>query len=432
MRSILLVCSLVFVVIDPPLALGVKVIDEPTKVFKLRECKNNVAMRIKAKGLLGEGTAASPYQISTPAQLMQIAGSQWQCAVHFRLDQNIDLSSVDSFPGIDAIGIVFDGNGKVISNLKSRKCSGLFTTFDTLRRPVTIYSGGLKRPTLAEVRDVVLLDFHLVPDPQESCAGGVGTVAAKAYGDVVISNVSVRNATIVVPSDPNLDPFFQKNSQRIGGIFGNAGGGLHIVDSSFQGVIQSLSFSGSAAGLVGDLGAGTIERSFAQVNITFPLTSRMRTVSPSRASGLVGFANTDSHIFNSYAVGTLTGSSVSGLVSYISASIRNQSPSVVIHQSYAAMKFNFGHRGRGHGLVGGKACTTYSDGSTESGECDDIQVTSSFWDQDLSGVTHSSGGRGKSTAEMYSQNTFNDNMFGAWNFDDVWRIHDGIGYPSLR
>ncbi len=65
------------------------------------------------------------------------------------------------------------------------------------------------------------------------------------------------------------------------------------------------------------------------------------------------------------------------------------------------------------------------------------KITSCFWDKDASGLTISSGGIGKSTADMKTEMTFS---MVKWDFvgesangtEDVWRMcGDGVDYPRL-
>ncbi|MCX8064375.1 MAG: hypothetical protein N3G21_04305 [Candidatus Hydrogenedentes bacterium] len=53
-------------------------------------------------------------------------------------------------------------------------------------------------------------------------------------------------------------------------------------------------------------------------------------------------------------------------------------------------------------------------------------VVSSYWDIDTSGLNTSAGGEGKTTEEMQQQSTFI-----GWDFENVWGIDNGIGYPFL-
>src|SRR5690606_36977367 len=59
-------------------------------------------------------------------------------------------------------------------------------------------------------------------------------------------------------------------------------------------------------------------------------------------------------------------------------------------------------------------------------------INASFWDIDTSGVSHSAGGSGRTTAEMQNPFTFID---AAWDFDTVWaksNTGENGGYMMLR
>lgn len=53
-------------------------------------------------------------------------------------------------------------------------------------------------------------------------------------------------------------------------------------------------------------------------------------------------------------------------------------------------------------------------------------VVSSYWNTETSGQATSKGGTGKTTAEMYTRETFD-----GWDFDYTWGIEDYGGYPFL-
>jgi len=55
------------------------------------------------------------------------------------------------------------------------------------------------------------------------------------------------------------------------------------------------------------------------------------------------------------------------------------------------------------------------------------EVTDSYWDTAASNANVSQGGKGKSTAKMRSRATYEN-----WDFEKVWRIDEGVGYPRLR
>ncbi len=61
----------------------------------------------------------------------------------------------------------------------------------------------------------------------------------------------------------------------------------------------------------------------------------------------------------------------------------------------------------------------------------DDNITTSFWDTQVSGLTISGGGTGKTTAQMKTEATFTS---AGWDFDDVWDIdsNSNDGYPMLK
>jgi len=138
-----------------------------------------------------------------------------------------------------------------------------------------------------------------------------------------------------------------------------------------------------------------------------------------QVGGLVGSLLLDSVIHNCYSniVNVRGNISVGGLVGY------RQTNSSIIN-SYSSETLS-GVSGIG-GLVG------LSGSSGPSGGSPFGEVISSYWDVEKSGVTDSSGGSGKNTSEMYSQETYV-----GWNFgpeenssiDPVWVISSS--YPEL-
>ena len=122
--------------------------------------------------------------------------------------------------------------------------------------------------------------------------------------------------------------------------------------------------------------------------------------------GLVGM-NYYSKISNSYSNGKVSGSGidVAGLIGCDNWS--------TINNCYSTGKVsgskNFG------GLVGFNANT---------------KVINCFWDTITSGLTTSSGGTGKTTAEMKTKSTFTS---AGWDFDSTWAIAADYnnGYPNL-
>lgn len=108
-------------------------------------------------------------------------------------------------------------------------------------------------------------------------------------------------------------------------------------------------------------------------------------------------------IVNSYAMGFVDGDTwVGGLVG------RNEGGT--INRTYYVGKV------LGYVYFGGLV------GTNNSGK-----VLYSYWDKDVSGLPISSGGTGKTTAEMVSASTYLN-----WDFNNVWNIDEGSNYPYLR
>jgi len=162
--------------------------------------------------------------------------------------------------------------------------------------------------------------------------------------------------------------------------------------------------------------------------------------------GLVG-ENYEGIITTCYITGTITGEYyVGGLVGYnIGSIIASYSTVMVIGEEYVG------------GLVGwnglslvtppdapGTILNCYSTGTVSGniltgglvGHHDAGDISGSFWDIQTSGQAESSGGTGKTTAEMQTAGTF---LEAGWDFmdetengtEDIWNICEGTNYPRF-
>ena len=204
----------------------------------------------------------------------------------------------------------------------------------------------------------------------------------------------------------------------IGGLVGKNEGGS-IFKSHFCGEVQGfISFVG---GLVGWNLNGNIFNSYAVGDIK----------GVEEVGGLVG--NSEGGIIQSYATGNVSGDwYVGGLVGW-NYGVIDKSYTIVyvngdiiigglvglnlgwISESYAS-GYVIGNISVG-GLIGS------NNDSDMYGTVDD-----SFWDSESSGQTVSSGGTGKTTAEMMSSSTYEA---AEWDFVNVWKMDEGHGYPVL-
>ncbi|MBC2708936.1 MAG: PGF-pre-PGF domain-containing protein [ANME-2 cluster archaeon] len=187
-------------------------------------------------------------------------------------------------------------------------------------------------------------------------------------------------------------------SSNIGGLVGYNDGTITNSSSSC-----SVTGSSNIGGLVGNNYFGTITNSSSTGGVT----------GYSNIGGLVG-NNADMMsngvITNCYSTGSVSGSSnIGGLVGYNGGDdFMMMGGGGVITNCYSTGSVsgssNFG------GLVG------YNDGT----------ITNSYWDNETSGQSSSSGGTEKTTEEMKQQATFVN-----WNFDNIWGIVENETYPYL-
>lgn len=202
------------------------------------------------------------------------------------------------------------------------------------------------------------------------------------------------------------------------GLFGYSGSGatvsnVGLEDSNVQG-------NNNVGQLIG-LNFGTITKAY---------TTGSSTTGNWEVGGLVGFNAGD--ITQSYATGSVSGTNdVGGLAGgnygsiantyawadvtgssgayYISALVGYIAGPGTVSYSYATGAVDGGYQDVG-GLIGG------SRGST----------TSSFWDTETTGQVVSSGGTGKTTAEMMTLTTFTD---AGWDTTNIWNV---ASYPTLK
>jgi hypothetical protein len=182
---------------------------------------------------------------------------------------------------------------------------------------------------------------------------------------------------------------------EVGGLVGNIGCG-NITNCRVTGDVEGKENIG---GLVGINAYGYITNCCANVVVK----------GIGSVGGLVGYSS--GNITNCYADGNVSGNDcVGGLVGY--------DWGLRIICCYANAVVNGSYN------VGGLLGLVYNG---------DDGVTSCFWDINVSGITTSAGGVGKTTAEMKQQYTYEN-----WDFDNVWQISvvgrpiSEKGYPYLR
>ncbi|MDO9578363.1 MAG: T9SS type A sorting domain-containing protein [Candidatus Cloacimonadales bacterium] len=216
--------------------------------------------------------------------------------------------------------------------------------------------------------------------------------------------------------------FINRSSTDDIGLFGITG------SSTIQNLgVTAVNITGNnhSGGLVGK-NQGTISNSY----ITGSVSG-----GSSGVGGIVGY-HLYSNISNSYNTGSVSGgNAVGGLVG-------NQNYGV-ISNSYSTGSVNVNGGSFIGGFVGmstnGTVSNCYSSGSVSGGlgfsGYNTSTISNSFWDTETSGQATSSGGTGKTTAEMKTQSTFTD---AGWDFTvgtGIWAMSSIItygGYPTLQ
>jgi len=317
---------------------------------------------------LGSGTSEDPYQIENVYQLQCIFAKD--LSADYILMNNISASATSGWNS--GAGFIPIGNSSYM------------------------FTGSLNGSSFA------VSDLY-INRPSENNIGLFGYT-----NDSEISGLGLINVNI---SGGATDP----NTVHTGAIAGVARESA-VSDSYATGTIRATAVVG---GLVGYLSISTIEKSYADVDITYTASSL-----GSFLGGLVGVSY-NSIIENTYARGDLTGqggsryqSRVGGLVGHL---VRDSSGQGYAGK-YTKNSYSTGHVSGATGYIGGFVGFNYNP-----------TVTTCYWDKETSGQTAAYGATnsvgtsaasGKTTVQMKQQATYS-----SWNFADIWSIDEGNAYP---
>lgn len=356
-------------------------------------------------------------EISTIEQLQDIGSiGDLPYDHHYILANDIDASGFDFQPiGTGSSNYfcgIFDGDGHTISGLEIKLASnqyvGLFSVIENQ----------------GVVKNLSLEDIEITGDMY------VGSFAGRNEGQLINCNaISVSQEAYV------------QGNAYVGGIVGDNSGRVRNCNVTHVHVDQEFlvhSFNSCAGGIAGESGEGA--GNIAIVEFCF---SNCRVVSDDWVGGIVGYYsgsnkynlirecgfegsiscnfitggvagyNSAGIVFNSYSTGRIEGD---GLPGGIVGLIENGS----INKCYAA-GFIMGDRG---GIAGRNSGNIYN--------C--------FWDTQQTNapnVIFDGDGPvvntyGKTTEEMWHQATFTTLHTTDWDFENVWAIQEGVGYPKLR
>ncbi|UCG55626.1 MAG: hypothetical protein JSU70_12245 [Phycisphaerales bacterium] len=379
----------------------------------------------------GKGEPNDPYVIHTAEQLNQIGLVVCAWDKHFKLMADIDLSVLGPTE-FNRIGVTprlsfggsFSGNGHAISNLVY-DCNGL----DYI---------GLFGSVSGTVRNLTLID----PNVEAGTGRDIGSLVGILLGTV--SNCHVEGGSV-------------SGGTSVGGLIGSGGtienctSSVNVFgDRAVGGLVGSADFvsdSISSSNVVGNESVGGLAGKGKPGSVIVRCGSSGNVVGVDSVGGLTGTSDTryvNSTVSESYSVANVSGQrSVGGLVGVNDCSRRG--PNSVIRNCYAGGSVE-GIDEIG-GLVGadsGEILFSYSacsvlgtgehiggfvGGEAGGGDGCERHTVGCFWDVEASGLSHSDGGAGKTTAEMRMRNTFTD---AGWDFIEVWDIADNQTYPFLR
>jgi len=320
----------------------------------------------------GEGTAISPYLVSTVEHLNNV---RFYLDKHFVQTADIDMINVTNWVPIGGGQLgdyanyslarfsgFYNGQGFEIRNLKIDRPDlpniGLFGMIG--------HASGSNTTQPTVIRNVKLVNVDV------KGARGTGSLVGRVHGNAntLIENCYAINGTVV--GDAVTGGLVGGNNswrETPGGednpVISQSFAVINVMRSTKAGVVDPIKYGG----LTGCNQKGTIRNSYSKSEVTV--------LERDRVGGIAGCIDIRGIIENSYSMGKVTGST-----------------------------------GR---LVGGLVGNIAGPGGNSG------LAINSFWDTETSGITTSAGGIGKTTAQMKIRSTF---ASVGWDFNDVWEMDD--------
>ncbi len=367
---------------------------------------------LQAQFSAGDGTAQNPFIILDASDLQNMA---LDLDAHYALGADIDASVTSSWNG--GLGFVPVGGGRspFTGSLDGR---GFTILGLTIQRPDTDNVGLFGELANGTVKNLFFSG--------SSVTGGnyTGTVVGRTVHGGTVENIYVNGMVSGSSSTGGVVGFIFRNGTineaqfhgtisggtMAGGIVGSTEGneGFTLTKSLATGTVSATSDGGGVVGRID--AAGPL--------VTFSQNAFIGSVTTTQAyaGGLIGRINiSEVTLSNSFAWGTVSGDdAVGGLIGRISATSGQISH---ISTSYAA-----------------NAVTATTNRGGVLGQGTNLHTFSSvYWDTELSGIFQatgtgsSEGATGRNTANMKSQATFT-----SFDFETIWIIVEGTGYPLLR
>jgi hypothetical protein len=326
----------------------------------------------------GSGTSESPYRIATAQDLIDLGNTSADYGKYFILTADIDLA------GQSFIQSPIAPDTSTSSDFQGIAFTGVFDGSNYSVRNLTIHG------------------------PDQDYVGLFGCIGSGGQ----IRNIGVVNADI-------------QGNYSVGGLVGSNGDwsivGGTLTACYVAGIVSGDDYVG---GLTGANHHGTITTCYATGNVS----------GSNSVGGLAG--GTDGTISTCYATGSVNGDkNIGGLVggcydgtitTCYATGIASGDDYVggLVGQNFSSLTSCYAT-----GMVSGVSNTGGLVGRDWSGS-----ITACFWDTQTSDQTTSSGGMGKTTAEMKTLAAFTD---AGWDFlgetangtVDTWTITEGVSYP---
>ena len=342
----------------------------------------------------GSGTESDPYLVANANDLDNVRNYP---EAYFLQVADIDLENQSWLP----IGHIrdnrfkgfYDGGGHLISNL----------TIPAWHDPPPgqIYAGLFGYAHRATIQNIMLTNVNI---DAVFRAGSfyAGAIAAYSYGSILDNVHLVGDGNTITVSHPRTD---STRSANVGGLVGLKESGSLLLED--RGLINNASSHATVNAVRINYVGGLVGKNYSTIRHSH---TSGEVIGGDRVGGLVGY--NQSVITDSYSQASVTGEDwVGGLVG-----ISWASSAVDIHRAYST------------GQVIGTG--EHVGGFMGEADAEMSRFTNCYWDIETSGQSASAGGNGVvglPTASLQQQATFR-----YFNFNTLWQIEEGTGYPEFQ
>jgi hypothetical protein len=375
---------------DPVITSGTNILVERNLTIKVRAWNGSMAPSVVSTGTYtivagnsysgGRGISVDPYVIAGKADLLALAAAPGDYGRCFIMTADIDLAGTTY-----STALIAPDTAPGTSDYQGTAFTGTFNGNGHSITALTVNDGGTGNDFLGlfgqvgtggKVKSLAMVNCSIIGS---SGSGFMGACAASTNSGSLEDCSSTGTIS---------------GGTRVGGLVGRNSSGTLTRCWSTANASALVDYAGGLAAV--NATGSTVSQCYATGNVS----------TPNCAGGLAGYNG--GTIGNSYATGTVTGTGYTGgLVGSSPGSIAR-----TYSTGYVTGTSNVG------GLVGSGASTT-----------------NSFWDTQTSGKSTSSGGTGKTTAQMQTITVF---IAAGWDFagetangsNDYWQMQTGA-YPLL-